>query len=102
AVTFRHAELKSAWSAIYQASAAVAKAKAAGKPVDRAEALLREARGLASSVTLDDKRATKDLNEAFKSKPEVKAKHEGDWDAFAKSSYAKARSLAEQALAAAR
>jgi ABC-type Fe3+ transport system substrate-binding protein len=102
AVTFRHAELKSAWSAIYQASAAVAKAKAAGKPVDRAEALLREARGLASSVTLDDKRATKDLNEAFKSKPEVKAKQEGDWDAFAKSSYAKARSLAEQALAAAR
>jgi hypothetical protein len=32
----------------------------------------------------------------------VKAKHEMEWDAFAKASYAKARTLAEQALTAAR
>jgi hypothetical protein len=32
----------------------------------------------------------------------VKAKHETEWDAFAKANYAKARTLAEHALAAAR
>ena len=102
AVTFRHAELKAAWGAIYQAAAAVAKARAGGKAVDRAAALVREARTLASTVALDDKRATKELNDAFKSKADVKARQEGEWDAFAKASYAKARTLAEQALAAAR
>jgi ABC-type Fe3+ transport system substrate-binding protein len=101
-VTFRHAELKSAWNAIYQAQAAVAKAQSAGKPVDRAEALLREARAAASAMPIDDKKADKALNDAFKSKPDVKAKHEMEWDAFAKASYAKARTLAEQALTAAR
>ena len=102
AVTFRHAELKTAWGTIYQAAGAIAKARAAGKAVDKAEAPLREARTLASTVALDDKRATKELNDAFKSKADVKARQESEWDAFAKTSYAKARSLAEQALAAAR
>jgi ABC-type Fe3+ transport system substrate-binding protein len=102
AVTFRHAELKTAWGTIYQAAAAVAKAKAGGKAVDRADALLREARTLASTVALDDKRATKELNDAFKSKADVKARQEGEWDAFAKTNYARARALAEQAVAVAR
>jgi phosphoglycerate transport regulatory protein PgtC len=101
-VTFRHAELKSAWSAIYQAAAAAARAKGAGKSTDRAEGLLREARALASSVPLDEARATKELNEAFKGKPEVKARQETEWDTAAKAGYAKARALAEQAQAAAR
>ncbi len=102
-VTFRHAELRAAWGAIGEAEAAVAKAKAAGKNVERAQALVKEARGLASAVPLDEKRAGDEaLNEAFKGKAEVKAKHETEWDAFAKASYAKARGLAEQAVAAAR
>jgi phosphoglycerate transport regulatory protein PgtC len=101
-VTFRHAELKSAWNAIYQAQAAVAKARSAGKNVERAEGLVREARAAASAMPIDDKKADKTLNDAFKSKAEVKAKHESEWDAFAKAGYAKARTLAEQALAAAR
>ena len=101
-VTFRHAELKSAWNAIYQAQAAIGKAQSGGKPVDRAEALLREARAAATVMPIDDKKADKTLNDAFKSKADVKAKHEAEWDAFAKASYAKARTLAEQALAAAR
>ena len=101
-VTFRHAELKSAWNAIYQAQAAVVKAKGAGKPVDRAEGLLREARAAATAMPIDDKRADKALNDAFKGKAEVKAKQESEWDAFAKAGYAKARTLAEQAQAAAR
>jgi phosphoglycerate transport regulatory protein PgtC len=101
-VTFRHAELKAAWGQIHQAGAAVAKARAGGKNVDRAEALLREARGLASAVPLDDKTATKALNDDFKARAEVKAKHETQWDTFAKANYAKARTLAEQAVTAAR
>jgi ABC-type Fe3+ transport system substrate-binding protein len=101
-VTFRHAELKSAWQAIHQAGAAVAKARAAGKSVDRAGALLREARGLASTVPLEEKSTGKTLNDDFKNKAEVKSRQESEWDAFAKSNYAKARTAAEQALAAAR
>lgn len=101
-VTFRHAELKSAWQAIHQAGAAVAKARAAGKSVDRAGALLREACGLASTVPLEEKSTGKTLNDDFKNKAEVKSRQESEWDAFAKSNYAKARTAAEQALAAAR
>jgi spermidine/putrescine-binding protein len=102
-IMFRLAELKAAWGAIGQAEAAIAKAKSAGKNVDRGEALVKEARGLASAVPIDDKRAgDKALNDAFKGKAEVKAKHETEWDAVAKANYAKARTLAEHALAAAR
>ena len=101
-ITFRLAELKAAWGAIHQAQAAVTKAKTAGKNVERAEGLVREARAAASTMPLDEKKADKTLNEAFKSKAEVKAKQETDWDAYAKSGYAKARTLAEQALTAAR
>ena len=101
-VSFRHGELKSAWNAIYQAQAAVAKARTSGKAVDRAEGLLRDARAAATAMPIDDKKADKALNDAFKNKAEVKAKHESEWDAFAKANYAKARTLAEQALAAAR
>ena len=68
-VTFRHAELKSAWGLIHQAGAAVTKARSGGKNVDRAEALLREARGLASAVPLDEKTASKALNDDFKARP---------------------------------
>lgn len=101
-VTFRHAELKGAWNAIYLAQAAVAKAKTAGKSVERAEGLLREARAAATTMPIDDKKADKALNDAFKGKAEVKAKHESEWDAFAKANYGKARTVAEQALTAAR
>jgi spermidine/putrescine-binding protein len=101
-VTFRHAELKGAWSAIYQAQAAVAKAKTSGKDVERAEAFLRDARALATSMPLDERKADKALNDAFKSKPEAKAKSEAEWDTFAKANYGKARALADQAFATAR
>ena len=101
-ITFRLAELKAAWGAIHQAQAAVTKAKTAGKNVERAEGLVREARAAASTMPLDEKKADRALNEAFKSKAEVKAKQESEWDAFAKSNYAKARTLAEQAITAAR
>ncbi len=98
-ITFRLAELKAAWGAIHQATAAVARARSAGKSVDRAEGLLREARARASAVPLDERKADRALNEAFKRQADVKARHETEWDAFAKATYAKARALAEQALA---
>ncbi|MBI4247224.1 MAG: ABC transporter substrate-binding protein, partial [Candidatus Rokubacteria bacterium] len=101
-VTFRLAELRGAWGTIHRALAAVARARAAGQDVSRATALLSEARQLASTPPIDDKKAGQALNDAFKKQPEVKARHETEWDAFAKANYAKARALAEQALAGAR
>jgi hypothetical protein len=53
-------------------------------------------------MPIDEQKADRTLNDAFKTRAEVKAKHEAEWDAFAKASYAKARTLAEQALTAAR
>jgi phosphoglycerate transport regulatory protein PgtC len=101
-ITFRLAELKAAWGAINQASGAIGQAKGTGKNVERAEGLLREARALASAVPLDEKKADKALNDAFRTKAEVKAKQESEWDTFAKANYAKARALAADAQAAAR
>lgn len=97
-ITFRHAELKAAWGAIYSADAQVAKAKAAGKNVEAALAPLAEARKLASSVPLDATRAgDKAVNAAFKDKPDVKSRMETEWDTAAKTNYAKARELADTA-----
>jgi ABC-type Fe3+ transport system substrate-binding protein len=100
-ITFRHAELKSAWGAIYAAESAIARAKAAGKSVAAAEATLTEARRLATAMPVDAARASdKEVNAAFKDKPEVKAKLEIEWDTFAKANYGRARELAGRALAA--
>ncbi len=87
-ITFRLAELRAGGRA--------------GKKAAPGAALRREAPALASTPPLDDKRADRALNDAFKSKADVKAKHEAEWDAFARANYAKARALAEQAAAAAR
>ena len=97
-ITFRHAELKAAWGAIYAAEAVVAKAKAAGRDVDQAAAQLAEARRLVGAVPLDGKQATdKALNAAFKDKPDVKSRLETEWDSAAKSNYAKAIDRADRA-----
>lgn len=99
-ITFRHAELKAAWGAIHAGEAALAKAKATGKAGGPAEERLREARALAGRVPIDAKRAgDKDVNAAFKDKPDLKAKLETEWDVAAKTNYSRARELAEQALA---
>lgn len=102
-ITFRHAELKAAWAAIFSAEDAIAKARAAGRSLLQAEATLAEARKLATSMPLDATRASdKETNAAFKDKPDVKSKLETEWDHFAKSNYARARELAERALAVTR
>jgi len=97
-ITFRHAELKAAWGAIHTADAQVAKARAGGRNVEAALAQLAEARKLASAVPLDARRASdREVNAAFKDKPEVKSRMETEWDTTAKASYARARELAEAA-----
>jgi ABC-type Fe3+ transport system substrate-binding protein len=99
-ISFRHAELKAAWGAIYRAEDAIA--KAAGRDVAKAKALVAEARKLASGVPIDAKRAAdKEINAAFrdKAKADMKSKLEAEWDTFAKANYAKAKGQAEQALA---
>jgi ABC-type Fe3+ transport system substrate-binding protein len=99
AVTFRHAELKAAWAAIQAADAQAARARAAGRGVDAA-AELAEARRLASTVPLDARRASdREVNAAFKDRPDVKSRMETEWDTAAKGGYARARELAEAAAA---
>ena len=97
-ITFRHAELKGAWGAMYAAEAQVAKARAAGRNITAAAETLAEARRLASAVPIDGKRASDtDTNAAFKGKADVKSRFETEWDSFAKANYARARELAESA-----
>ena len=68
-----------------------------------AEKALAEARRLATAMPVDAARASdREVNAAFKDKPEVKAKLETDWDNFAKANYTQARALAERAVAALR
>ena len=68
--------------------------------MEAAAAQLAEARRLASTVPLDARRASdREVNAAFKDKPEVKSRMETEWDTAAKASYARARELAEGAAA---
>jgi ABC-type Fe3+ transport system substrate-binding protein len=99
-ITFRHAELKAAWAAIHAADAQVAKARAAGRGADAAAADLAAARRLASTVPLDAGRASdREVNAAFKDRPDVKSRMETEWDTAAKGGYARARELAAGAAA---
>jgi ABC-type Fe3+ transport system substrate-binding protein len=102
-ITFRHAELKAAWGAIYRAEAAIA--GAAGRDVNQAKTLVAEARQLAGSVPVDGKQASdKEINAAFrdKAKADLKSKLETEWDTFAKTNYAKAKASADRAAASLR
>jgi ABC-type Fe3+ transport system substrate-binding protein len=102
-ITFRHAELKAAWAAIYRAEEAVA--KASGKDVTQAKSMLAEARRLVTSIPVDVKKAgDQEINAAFtdKAKADAKSKLETEWDTFAKTNYGKAKEAAEAAVAALR
>jgi ABC-type Fe3+ transport system substrate-binding protein len=97
-ITFRHAELRAAWGAIYAGDAQAARAKSAGRNVEAATGALAEARRLASLVPIDGKQASdKATNAAFKDKPEVKSRMETEWDTVAKASYVRAKELADAA-----
>ncbi|HEY7434721.1 MAG TPA: hypothetical protein VIE41_06240 [Methylomirabilota bacterium] len=89
-----------AWGTIHGADAQVVKARAGGRDAEAALAQLAEARKLASTVPLDARRASdREVNAAFKDRPEVKSRMETEWDTAAKAGYARARELAEGAAA---
>jgi phosphoglycerate transport regulatory protein PgtC len=97
-ITFRHRELKEAWGGIYKAEEALLKSKA--PKAAEGKNLIAEARRLATQVPLTDKRAAdKELTAAFKAKSGVKAQLETEWENFARANYAKAKELADKALA---
>lgn len=100
-ITFRHNELRDAWKSIYNAEAALAKSKSASAA--QGKGMAAEARKLASQAPINDKRASdKEVTGAFKSKSGFKAQLETEWENFARANYAKAKDLAEKALASAK
>jgi hypothetical protein len=100
-ITFRHNELRAAWTAIYKAEEALGKSKSANAPQGRA--MVAEARKLAEQPPIHEKRASdKEVTGAFKSKSGLKAQLETEWENFARANYAKARELADKAAALAR
>jgi ABC-type Fe3+ transport system substrate-binding protein len=100
-ITFRHRELKEAWGIIYKAEESIAKGK--GQNLAQALSLVAEAKKLASQAPINDKRASdKEVAAAFKSKSGLKAQLETEWENFARANYAKAKELADKALALAR
>jgi hypothetical protein len=61
-------------------------------------AQLAEARRLAGTVPLDAGRASdREVNTAFRDRPDVKSRLETGWDGAARAAFAKARELAESA-----
>ncbi len=84
-ITFRHAELRTAWGAIYAAEARTGKVRAQGKNLDDGSRDLAEARRLATTVPLDGTRVA-----------EVKSRLETEWDTTAKTNYGKAIDRADQ------
>ncbi len=100
-ITFRHNELRDAWKSIYNTEAALAKSKSASAA--QGKGMVAEARKLASQAPINDKRASdKEVTGAFKSKSGLKAQLETEWENFARANYAKAKELAEKALASAK
>lgn len=100
-ISFRHAELKEAWGSIYKAEESIAKSK--GKELAQARTLVAEARKLASQAPINENKASdKEVVGAFKSKSGLKSQLETEWENFAKANYAKAKELADKALALAR
>jgi len=100
-VTFRLAELKDAWGAIYKAEKAVDEGKKKKKDVAKATAMVAEARTLVTKVPVSESNANnKDFNKAFKGKEKTaaRAKLETEWDATAKANYSKAKELALKAM----
>ena len=103
-ITFRIKELQAATKAIHEAEAALGK-----KPNAQAAALVRQARDLAFSPVVGDRMAADkaflELFTANKKDASVNKQVTGledRWNAHARENYAKAKSLAEQALAQAR
>lgn len=103
-ITFRIKELQAATKAIHEAEAAIAK-----KPHPKAAALLKDARAAAYTPVVDVTKASdKEFLAVFAASKKDAAVNkrvtalEDHWNTSARTNYERARSLAEQALSAAK
>jgi ABC-type Fe3+ transport system substrate-binding protein len=95
-ITFRHAELRRAWEAVYRAERAIEAARAAGRDVATAEALLRQARASARYVHVSEKMAA-EVSGGMERDAAYRSAKEREWGEVARASYARAVQLAGQA-----
>ncbi len=95
-ITFRHAELKRAWEAIYRAEKSVAAARAAGRDTTEAERLLVRARASARYVHVSEKMAA-EVSGGMDRDAAYRSAKEREWGEVARTSYAQALQLATQA-----
>jgi phosphoglycerate transport regulatory protein PgtC len=100
-VTFRHAELRRAWEAIYAAERAVEEARRQGRDVAEAERLLRQARASARLVPVSEATAM-EIAQQVDRDAAYRAAKEREWEALARQSYGRALQLATEAAQAAR
>lgn len=94
-VTFRHAELRRAWEAVYRAERALEAARAAGRDVSAAEGLLRQARASARYVHVSEKMAA-EVSGGMERDAAYRSAKEREWGEVARASYARALQLAGQ------
>lgn len=100
-ITFRHAELRRAWEAIYAAERAVEEARRQGRDVAQAERLLRQAKASARLVPVSEATAM-EIAQQVDRDPTYRAAKEREWEALARAAYGRALQLAGQAAQAAR
>lgn len=100
-ITFRHAELRRAWEAIYAAERAVEEARRGGRDVSGAERFLRQARASARLVPVSEATALEIARQVDRD-PTYRAAKEREWEALAREAYGRALQLANQAAQAAR
>ena len=95
-ITFRHAELRRAWEAVYKADRAIEAARAAGRDVSAAETLLRQARASARYVHVSERMAA-EVSGGMERDAAYRSAKEREWGEVARASYTRAVQLAGQA-----
>ncbi|MDR7549691.1 MAG: extracellular solute-binding protein [Armatimonadota bacterium] len=100
-ITFRHAELRRAWEAVYRAEQAIEAARAAGRDVAAAERLLAQARASARYVHVSERMAA-EVSGGMERDAAYRSAKEREWGEVARQSYLRAVQLAAQAEEAAR
>jgi len=95
-VTFRHAELKRAWEAVYRAERAIEAARSTGRDVIEAERMLLQARASAKYVHVSE-RAAAEVSGGMERDAAYRSAKEREWGEVARESYARAARLAAQA-----
>lgn len=95
-VTFRHAELKRAWEAIYRTERALEAARQAGRDVSEAERMLIQARAAARYVHVSERMAA-EVSGGMERDAAYRSAKEREWGEVARASYTRALQLATQA-----